>query len=285
MFMEQDRRPPAARWLQPNPVPFWASRLFFWNLVFLSLIVSVIAVWLLVVEPRMAAKDREASLKESATKKYEPRDPKAPRDVRFERMLDKVVDDVDPELRDEPYRYLVKYLSTVDPARLAEQAYELDYDLVSKRPEEVRGLTVRLNLMFFKAPYGPVRLDPPVGGVKAVTRTYFATSGPLANEVYFVDFVEPLPEIESEAYAVMDAVFLRRVKYERGDRTGEFHTAPLFLARNVAKVQPPPVPSGFRFRWVVVALAVGMLGFLTLITLKTWMAGRTGGPAPRRLDA
>lgn len=284
--MEQDRRPPAARWLQPNPVPFWASKLFIWNLVLLCLIVSVIAAWLLIIEPNRVAKAREASRKEFGAKKYEPRDPKAPRAVRFEGMLDKVVDDVDPELRDEPYRYLVKYLSTVDPARLSEQAVELDYALVTKRPEEVRGLTARLNLMFWKAPYGPVRIDPPVGGVNALTRAYFATAGAAyAKEVYFVDFVEPLPEIETETYAVMDAVFLRRVKYERGDRPGEFHTAPLFLARNVAKVQAPPAPFGFGFRWVVLALAVGMLGFLTLITLKVWMAGRTGGPAPRQLSS
>lgn len=286
--MDQERRPPASRWLQPNPVPFWGTRIFRWNLLFLSLIVSVCAVWMLLVEPRMNAKAREESLKNFAAKKFTPRDPasKEPREVRFDGMLDKAKDDVPPEVRDEPYRYLVKYLATVDPARLGEQAFDVDYETLMAKPEELRGVTVRLNLMFWDAPAGVVRLDPPVGGVGTVTRAYFAPSGMRPDQVYFVDFVEPLPAIEKETFAVFDAVFLRRVKYERRDLPDnkvEFHSAPLFVARNIAKVEPARVPASYGFKWVVVLLAASMFGFLTVITLKSWMAARSGGPVARRI--
>jgi hypothetical protein len=287
-YMDQGhRRPPAARWLQPNPVPFWGSRLFRWNLILCSLILSIAAVWLLVMEPKANARAREESLKANAALKFTPRDPasKEPRAVRFDGMLDKAKDDVSPDVRDEPYRTLVKYMATVDPSRLAEQARNVDYATLMAQPEEVRGLTVRLNLMYWSAPSGPVRLDPPVGGVETVTRAYFATSSLGANEIHIVDFVEPPPAIEPETYVVLDAVFLRRVSYERelpGKET-KFHQAPLFVARNIAKVEPPRVASAYRFRGLVVLLGLGLFGFLSLITIKSWMAARSGGPVPRRI--
>src|SRR5687768_10664913 len=113
MYMEQDRRPPAARWLQPNPVPFWGSRLFRWNLIFLSILVLGGAVWMLMIEPKLRAEERAESLKAHAALKYVPRDPasKEPRPIRFDGMLDHVKDDMDPQVRDEPFRHLAKHLS------------------------------------------------------------------------------------------------------------------------------------------------------------------------------
>ena len=288
MHMEQDhRRPSPARWLQPNPVPVWGSRLFRWNLILCSLILSIAAVWLLVIEPKATAKAREESLKSNAALKFTPRDPgsKEPREVRFDGMLDKTKDDVAPEVRDEPYRTLVKYLATVDPSRLAAQARNVDYKALMSQPEEIRGLTVRLNLMYWSAPSGPVRLDPPVGGVETVTRAYFAPSALAANEVYIVDFVDPPPDIQKERYVVLDAVFLRRVSYERQlpGKESVFHQAPLFVARGITKVEEERVPSAYRFRGLVVLLGVGLFGFLSLITIKGWMAARSGGPVPRRI--
>jgi len=288
MYMDQERpRPPAARWLQPNPVPFWGTRIFRWNLILCSLLLSIAAIWMLVIDPKMAEKARAEDLKNAAAMKYTPRDPasKEPREVRFDGMLDKVGDDVSPDVRNEPYRYLVKYLATVDPERLAKQAKDVDYKLLMEKPEEARGLTVRLNLMYWATPSGPVRLDPPVGGVETVTRAYFAPSSVAANQVYIIDFVVPIPAIERETYAVLDAVFLRRVSYERdvaGNRT-EFHQAPLFLARTIAKVQEARTPGTFRFMPVAILMGVGLFGFLTVLTLKGWMAARSRGPVPRRI--
>ncbi len=286
--MDQERpRPPAARWLQPNPVPFWATRIFRWNLILCSLILSVAAFYLLAIEPKLVNDAREESRKANAARKYE--SPAAgsteAREVRFDAMLDKAPDDVDPDVRDEPYRYLVKYLATVDPSRLATQARTVDYKLLMEKPGEVRGLTVRLNLQFWQAPFGPVRLHPPVGGVETVTRAYLALPA-APNEVYFVDFLEPPPDIEKETPVIVDAVFLRRVRYERALPAGskpEFHQAPVFVARSVGKVREARVPSAYRFRWVVVLLGAGLFGFLTLLTLKGWIAARSGGPAPRRI--
>ncbi|HEU4338863.1 MAG TPA: hypothetical protein VFS19_02245, partial [Planctomycetota bacterium] len=174
-YMEQDhRRPPAARWLQPNPLPIWGSRLFRWNLILCSLVLALAAAWLLLIEPKAAADARAKSLKEHGAAMYAPRDPSAPPEVRFDGMLDKTKDDVLPDVRDEAYTYLVKHLATVDPARLAAQARDVDYKTLMERPAELRGLTVRLNLMYWDAPAGPVRLESPVGGVETVTRAYFA---------------------------------------------------------------------------------------------------------------
>ena len=281
---QEHRRPPAARWLQPNPVPLWGSRLFRWNLILCSLVVAIAAFWLLVMEPKEAADARAKSLKEHAAAKVAPRDPSAPREVRFDGMLEKTKDDVMPDVRDEAYGYLVKYLATVDPARLAAQARDIDYKTLMDKPEDYRGLTVRLNLMFWDAPSGPVRLNPPAGGVETVTRGYFAPSSIEANQVYIVDFVEPLPKLEKETYVVMDAVFLRRDRDERaGLRDAHYHQWPHFLARAIAKTEPARIPSAYRFRGLVIMLGIGLFGFLAILTLKTWMAARSGGPVPRRI--
>jgi hypothetical protein len=285
MHMEQDRSgPPAARWLQPNPVPFWGSRIFRWNLIACSVLLLGAAVWMLVVEPKLNAEAREEAFKAYAAQKYVPRDPAStePRPIRYDGMLDKVKDDQDPDQRDEPYRYLAKHLSTMDSAKLAEQARLVDYKLLMERPDELRGQAVRLNLQFWTAPAGPVRLDPPAGGVQTVTRAYLALPG-APKEVYFVDFLEPPPDIEKETPVVVDAVFLRRVRFERSDRPGEFHQAPLFVARTVAKVQDPKVPSQYRFLGVAILLGLGTFAFLSYLIVRSFIAARSGGPQPRRI--
>ena len=283
--MDQERRPPPARWMQPNPAPIWASRIFRWNLVFLAVVVAGAAVWMLVIEPKMTNAELEKNRAEFAAKKYVPRNPAStgPREVRYDGMLDKVKDDVDPELRDEPYRYLVKHLATVDPARLAEQSRFVDYEMLMKQPEEVRGVTTRLQLLFWEAPSGAVRLTPPAGGVETVTRAYMGERQ-FKNEVYIVDFVEPPAELDRETPVIVDAVFLRRVKYERAGKPGQFHEAPLFVARSIAKVQDAPKGAQYRFMPVAILIAVGLLAFLTYLLVKSFMAARSGGPpAPRRI--
>jgi hypothetical protein len=272
--------------MQPNPAPFWASRLFRWNLVFLAVVVAAAAFWMLVLEPKMSNAELEKMKAEYAAKKYVPRDPAAPgpREVRFDGMLDRVKDDVDPDVKDEPYRYLVKHLATMDPAKLGEQARYVDYELLMKRPEEVRGVTTRLQLLFWKTPSGPVRLEPAVGGVETVTRAYLAESR-TPKEVYFVDFVEAPADIEKETPVVVDAVFLRRVKYERADRPGQFHEAPLFVARSVAKVQDAPRTGPYKFLPVAILIGIATFAFLLFLFVKTFIAARSGGPPapPRRI--
>lgn len=276
-------RPSAVRWMQPSPMPFWASRLFRWNLVLLSVMLLVVAGYLLVIEPGLTEKARREDAEARASLRYVPRDPAStePRPVRFDGMLDKVKDDAAPEVRDEPYRHLVKYLAGVDPAKLAAQAKDVDYRILMDKAEEVRGLTVRLNLMFWASPSGPERLEPPVGGVETVTRAYFALPR-TPKEIYIVDFVDPLPPIPKETPVIIDAVFLRRVKYERSDRA-EFHQAPFLLARNVSKIREPLPPSAYRFRWVVALMGLALLGFLSYLTLKGWYELRSRGPLARRV--
>jgi len=289
--MERERfGSPAARWLQPNPVPFWATRIFRWNLALCALALTGAAVYGIVIEPRLNAEARAAAEAATAAAKYVPRDPAstAPKEVRFDGLLDATKDDVGPELRDDPYRHLVRYLGKADPETLARQAKTVDYKFLMAHPEEIRGLTVRINALFWKSPKGPERLDAPIGGVQTMTRVYLAD--PQApKELYFVDFVEEPPDLEPETPVVVDAVFLRRLKYER-DLPGDqpvYHEAPLFLARHVAKVQARPPGVGYRFRWVVVMMAVGLLGGLSLLTFRGWARMRSAAPAssptPRRI--
>jgi hypothetical protein len=282
--MDQERpRPPAARWMQPNPRPFWGSKLFLLNLIACSLIVMIAAGWIYFVEPARRARDRAERLQGLAAKKYVPSTTK---EVRFDGMLDRVEDDVDHEKRDDDaYRYLAKYMATVDPARLGEQARLAEYETFMEKPGEMRGVTARLNLLFYKKPYGLVRLDRPAGSVETVTRGYFTESVGKMKQVYFVDFVEPLEDIESEAEVVLDAVFLRRVKFEvpkTALNPEGWHQAPLFLARSVAKVQDPPKPLTQKYLPLALILGVGVLAFLSLITIKTWMASRSAPPPARR---
>jgi hypothetical protein len=279
LSMERERfGSPAARWLQPDPVPFWATRIFRWNLVLCALALSGAAFYGIVIEPGLNAEARKKAEAATAAARYVPRDPAstAPKEVRFDGLLDATKDDLDPEVRDEPYRHLVRYLSKADPAMLAKQAKTVDYKFLMAHPEEVRGLTVRIHADFWKAPKGPERLEPPVGGVQTMTRVYLAD--PQApKEVTFVDFVEAPPEIEPETQVVVDAVFLRRVMYERSD-TPQYHQAPLLLARSIAKVQERPPGVGYRYRWLVVMMAVGLLAGLSLLTFRGWARLRSAAP-------
>jgi len=265
--------------MQPNPRPSWGSRLFLLNLIACSLIIIVAAGWVYWVEPANRARDRAERQKALAAKKYVPA---ATKEVRFDGMLDRVEDDVDHDKRDdEAYRYLAKYMATVDPSRLGEQARLVEYGTFMEKPGEMRGVTARLNLLFYKKPHGLVRLDRPAGSVETVTRAYLTESVGEMNKVYLVDFVDPLEDIESEAEVVLDAVFLRRVRYEAPNRQG-FHQAPLFIARSVAKVQDPAKPLTQRYFGLAVVLGGGVLAFLSLITIKTWMASRSAPPSARR---
>ena len=121
-----------------------------------------------------------------------------------------------------------------------------------------------------------------------MTRAYLAPTG-AARNIYIVDFVEAPPDIERETPVVVDAVFLRRVKFERDlpDGKVEFHEAPLFLARNISKVEERAPMVGYNFRWVVVMMAIGVLGALSMITIRGWMRQRADAPAssptPRRI--
>src|SRR5262245_61668713 len=102
MIMDQDRpRPPAARWMQPNPRPFWGTKLFLLNMIVCSLLVMVAAIWVFGVEPARKARERAEIQKATTAKSYAPRaaDSKEPKEVRFDGMLDRVTDDADPELR------------------------------------------------------------------------------------------------------------------------------------------------------------------------------------------
>ena len=283
--MDQERpRPPAARWMQPNPRPsFWGTRLFLLNLIVCSLIVMIAAGWVFWIEPARRARDRAERQQALSAKKYVPSGSK---EVRFDGMLDRVEDDVDHDKRDDDaYRYLAKYMATVDPSRLGDQARMVDYETLVGKPGEVRGVTVRLDLLFYKAPHGLVRLDRPAGAVETVTRAYLTESVANKKNVYLVDFVEPPPEIESESEVVLDAVFLRRVKFETprtaANPDGE-HTAPLFIARSITKVQEPTKPLTQRYMPLAVVLGGGVLAFLSLITIKTWMASRSAPPSARR---
>ena len=94
--MERERYGrPAARWLQPDPVPFWATRIFRWNLALCALALTGAAFYGLVIEPGRIAEASKEAERATAAAKYAPRDPAstAPKEVRFDGLLDATKDD------------------------------------------------------------------------------------------------------------------------------------------------------------------------------------------------
>jgi hypothetical protein len=264
-------------------VPFWATRVFRWNLILCALMLSAAAIWMLFIAPWEAEKERVELERAHAAMRFVPRDPSAPREVRFDGKLERAVDNAPLELFDsspgEPYNVLVRHLSKADPAVLAEQARMVDYPLYEKMPSEIRGQTVRLNALFVKAPRGPERLKEPIGGVEMMTRAYLINKA--GDKFYIVDFVEPPPPLEPETPVTLDAVYLQQVSYEtNATKEGKpvVRRAPIFVARSLGKAQVAPSAGGYRYKWLVVMMAVAMFLGLAFLTVRAWLTPRLNAP-------
>ena len=274
--------------LRPDPVPFWASRIFRWNLILCALMLTAAAVWMLFVAPMEAAKERAELERAHAAMRWVPPDPSAPPLVRFDGILNRLVDDVPLEWFNtspvDPYAAVLRHMSKADPADLAEQARTVNYALYSGRPKDLRGQTVRLNALFVKAPRGPERLQKPVGSVEMVTRAYLINKD--GDQFYIVDFVEPPPPLEPETPVTVDAVFLQQVSFEtKAVKDGKpvVRKAPLFVARSLGKVHEAAPGGGYKFKWLVVMMAVAMFMGLTFLIVRAWLVPRMNAPRPSPL--
>jgi len=190
----------------------------------------------------------------------------------------------DASNNDQAYRVLLRHLSKADPADLAKQARWVKYPLFSEKPADLRGQTVRLNALFVKAPRGPERLQKPVGSVEMVTRAYLINKD--GDQFYIVDFVEPPPPLEPETPVTVDAVFLQQVSFETSavkDGKPVVRKAPLFVARSLGKVHEAAPGGGYKFKWLVVMMAVAMFMGLTFLIVRAWLVPRMNAPRPSPL--
>ena len=283
--MYQERTPRTGfSGLQPNPVPFWGSRVFRWNLILCALMLTAAAVWMLFIAPWETAKEKEALESANAAMRWAPPDPSAPPQVRFDGQLQGVADNVpletfDVSTKDQAYRVLLRHLSKADPADLAKQARWVKYAFFSERPADLRGQTVRVNALFVKAPRGPERLANPVGSVELVTRAYLIDK--TGDQFYIVDFVEPPPPLEAETPVTIDAVYLQQVSFETHavkDGKPVVRKAPLFVARSLGKVHPAVAGGGYRYKWLVVMMAVAMFLGLAFLVVRAWLSPRMNAP-------
>lgn len=277
------------RSLRPDPVPFWASRIFRWNLILCALMLTAAAIWMLFVAPMEAAKEKAELERAHDAIRWVPPDPSAPPQVRFDGQLQGVADNVpletfDASTNDQAYRVLLRHLSKADPADLAQQARWVSYALFNEKPSELRGQTVRLNALFVKAPRGPERLGNPVGAVEMVTRAYLIDRE--GDKFYIVDFVEPPPSLDPETPVTVDAVYLQQVSFETNAvKEGKpvVRKAPLFVARSLGKVREPAPGGGYKFKWLVVMMAVAMFLGLAFLIVRTWLVPRMNAPVPSPL--
>jgi len=194
--------------------------------------------------------------------------------VKYEGVLEKAKDGTSIDEQDEPYQYLVRSLSHMDPALLSQEAKSVDYSYFSKLTPELRGQSVKVLALFLQS--NPIRVDGAPGGVNFIHRTYLMDLS--GNEGYVVDLLEPPGELATRTLVGMDAVFLKLGTYESKKGTVQ---APLFVGRSLRIVKermsadPVARMSGGT---IAVAGAVAMLAILGLTSFMFRKSPRR--PAP-----
>jgi hypothetical protein len=105
------------------------------------------------------------------------------------------------------------------------------------------------------------------------------------------DVLEPLPgSLERRRDAIeLDAIFYRTVTYELANATAEAdtRTVPYVLARSVAPLEVPAIPTGFgeRNAWIVLILLGAAILWLVMRTTQVIRRRRTLGPKGAGFDA
>lgn len=261
--------------LPPNfQPPFWATRNFRMFIIFGVMGLSLIAVFVLDIGPKLTGQKTAKSEKAGLSNAFVPPPVAAGGDVKFEGVLNKVKDGTSIDDQDESYLYLVRYLSRADAATLSQDAKTVDYPTYAKMPVEMRGITTRIGALFLQS--NPIRVDAAPGGVNFIHRTYLSDLS--GNEGYVVDLLEPPGDLELRTVVAMDAIFLKLGTYE--GRKGAVQ-APLFLGKSlrVVKERMADSPLASLNSGVLIGLAVGM--FVVMLAVTSFMFRKSKPPAPR----
>jgi hypothetical protein len=258
-------RPP----LPPNyKKPLMATREFRWFIIAASVGFAALAVIVVEVIPKMRAAEAVSEQMRAGAPRFTPRPAgdAAPREQRFDGVLDKVKDASPIDQQDEPYAYLVRHLAKADGAAIAKDAKRVDYKYFAQLPQDLRGQTVRLNAIYLKT--SELRLDQKQGDQEWVYRTYLISGD--ATEGFVVDFLERPPRLEERRSMVtMDAVFLKLGTYEGSKGPVQ---APFFVGKSLRAVPGVVATSSVSFGTMVIGVAVVSGLFMIFLTLRLVMS-------------
>jgi len=255
--------------------PFWATKECRILLIGGVMGLAVMAVLVFDIGPLLNQKaERAAKPKDPNAFVPQPIVAGAPRDVKFEGVLDRVKDGTSIDDQEEPYQYLVRNLAKSEAAQLGKDSKTVEYQYFSKMPVETRGQTVKILALFLQS--SPIRVDGAPGGVNFIHRTYLSDLS--GHEGYVVDLLEYPGELAQRTLVGMDAVFFKLGTYE--GKKGPVQ-APLFLGKGLHTVKERmaggPVANASGGMIVGVAVVV-MLGF---ILLTSRMFRKSKPPAPK----
>src|SRR5687767_2138917 len=131
--------PPGAR------LPFWATREFRFLVIVMVMAFAGVAVMVFEIMPMLEKKEtaRVRQANTSGRPSFAPAPPGTAPELRFDGILQKVVDGSPAHDLDEPYWRLVRYLTTVENKTLSDQSVYVDHPLFVKHAAELRGRPVR----------------------------------------------------------------------------------------------------------------------------------------------
>jgi len=196
------------------------------------------------------------------------------REVKYEGVLDKVKDGSSIDDQEQPYQYLIRALSRMEPAHLSKDAKSVDYGYYSKMPVEMRGETVKILALFLQS--NPIRVDGAPGGVQFIHRTYLSDLS--GAEGYVVDLLEPPGELASRTLVGLDAVFFKLGTYE--GKKGPVQ-APLFVGKSLRTVKERMAggPVANLSGGVILGVAVALLFLMIFLTSRIFKKAKP--PAPK----
>ena len=261
--------------LPPNfTPPFWATRNF--RLLVGAGVMGLAVMGVMVFQIGPALNQRPSRQKQVDPNAFVPKPVVAgeARMVKYEGVLDKVKDGSSIDDQEQPYQYLIRALSRMEPAQLSKDAKSVDYGYYSKMPVEMRGETVKILALFLQS--NPIRVDGAPGGVQFIHRTYLSDLS--GAEGFVVDLLEPPGDLASRTLVGLDAVFFKLGTYE--GKKGPVQ-APLFVGKSLRTVKERMAggPVANLSGGMILGVAVALLFLMIFLTSRIFKKAKP--PAPK----
>jgi hypothetical protein len=261
--------------LPPNfTPPFWATRNF--RLLLGAGLMGLAVMGVMVFQIGPALNQRPVRQKQADPNAFVPKPVVAgeAREVKYEGVLDRVKDGSSIDDQEQPYQYLIRALSRMEPAQLSKDAKSVDYGYYSKMPVEMRGETVKILALFLQS--NPIRVDGAPGGVQFIHRTYLSDLS--GAEGYVVDLLEPPGELASRTLVGLEAVFFKLGTYE--GKKGPVQ-APLFVGKSLRTVKERMAggPVANLSGGMILGVAVALLFLMIFLTSRIFKKAKP--PAPK----
>jgi hypothetical protein len=259
--------------------PWWATRESRRLIIGLVMGIAVVGVVVFDIAPKLTTRAVREEKHDPNAFVPQPAAPEAAV-LKWEGILGKAKDGTPIDDQDEPYLYLIRSLSRMEPAQVAKEAKTVEYKYYSKMPVEMRGETVKILGLFLQS--NPIRVDAAPGGVKFIHRTYLSDLS--GAEGYVVDLLEPPGELPTRTLVGMEAVFLKLGTYE--GKKGSVQ-APLFVGKSLRTVKERMAesPAANLSGSAMMGIAVGAMILMLVLTSFMFKKSKPKQPPAASLEA